>query len=70
MAVGYSNGANITASLLLLRPEILSGAVLFRAMVPFVPDSYPDLKNKPVLISDGEFDSIIPHAQAVSSQIS
>ena len=64
VAVGYSNGANIAASLLLLRPEILSGAVLFRAMVPFVPDSYPDLENKPVLISDGSFDSIIPHAQA------
>ena len=64
VAVGYSNGANITASLLLLRPEVLSGAVLFRAMVPFVPDSYPDLRNKPVLISNGTFDSIIPQAQA------
>ena len=64
VAVGYSNGANIAASLLLLRPEVLSGAVLFRAMVPFVPDSYPDLRNKPILISDGTFDSIIPQAQA------
>jgi len=30
VAVGYSNGANIAASMLLLRPEILSAAILFR----------------------------------------
>ena len=37
-AAGYSNGANIAASLMLLRPEILSRAVLLRAMVPLVPE--------------------------------
>ena len=37
IAVGYSNGANIAAAILLLRPEVLSGAILFRAMVPLVP---------------------------------
>src|SRR6266478_6575321 len=39
VAVGYSNGANIAASMLLLRPEILSAAVLFRAMVPLVSET-------------------------------
>src|SRR5262245_59000158 len=39
VAVGYSNGANIAASMLLLRPEILSAAILFRAMVPLIPDT-------------------------------
>src|SRR5438093_4095070 len=39
VAVGYSNGANIAASILLLRPEVLSAAVLFRAMVPLVPET-------------------------------
>src|ERR1700751_5493169 len=34
LAVGYSNGANIAAALLLMRPEALSGAILLRAMVP------------------------------------
>src|SRR2546428_12825915 len=38
IAVGFSNGANIAASLLLLRPEILRAAILFRAMIPLVPD--------------------------------
>ena len=35
IAVGFSNGANIAAALLLLRPDVLSGAVLLRAMPPF-----------------------------------
>jgi phospholipase/carboxylesterase len=43
IAVGYSNGANIAASILLLRPEILSSAILFRAMIPLVPQTLPDL---------------------------
>ena len=33
IAVGFSNGANIGASILLGRPEVLSGPILFRAMV-------------------------------------
>src|SRR5207248_8355906 len=43
VAVGYSNGANIAASLLLLRPEVLPAAVLFRAIVPLIPDTLPNL---------------------------
>src|ERR1700756_1470529 len=45
VAVGYSNGANIAASMLLLRPKMLSAAILFRAMVPLVPDKQPDLSS-------------------------
>src|SRR5678815_3087091 len=41
VAVGYSNGANIAASMLLLRPEIMNAAILFRAMVPLTPDKLP-----------------------------
>src|SRR5438874_6770912 len=41
VAVGYSNGANIAASMLLVRPEILRATILFRAMVPLVPDRPP-----------------------------
>ena len=64
IAVGYSNGANIGASMLLLRPEILSGAILFRAMVPLVPETLPDLTNKYILMSSGVYDPIVPKQEA------
>ena len=63
MAVGFSNGANVAASLLLLEPGVLGGAVLFRAMVPLVPDTMPRLPATPVLISNGERDPIVAPAE-------
>jgi len=63
IAVGYSNGANIAASMLLLRPEILRGAVLFRAMVPLVPENLPDLSSVLVWIGAGGEDPIIPTSE-------
>lgn len=60
VAVGYSNGANIAASIVLLRPEILSAAILFRAMVPLIPEKQPDLSSRSVFISGGAFDPIVP----------
>jgi phospholipase/carboxylesterase len=63
VAVGYSNGANIAAGMLLLRPEILSAAILFRAMVPLIPDKQPDLSSKSVFINAGSFDPILPTSQ-------
>ena len=65
VAVGYSNGANIAASILLLRPEIIESAILFRAMLPLVPESLPDLAGKRVFISAGKFDSIIPKSTVI-----
>ncbi len=64
VAVGYSNGANIAASMLLLRPEILRGAVLFRAMVPLVPENLPELSSVRVWIGAGSEDPIIPASEA------
>ena len=63
VAVGYSNGANIAASILLLRPEMLRGAVLFRAMVPLVPENLPDLSSLLVWIGAGSGDPIIPTSE-------
>lgn len=63
-AVGYSNGANIAAAILLLRPELFAGAVLFRAMVPLVPPAVPDLSHTRVLLSSGEHDPIVPTENA------
>ena len=60
VAVGYSNGANIAASILLLRPEVLSAAILFRAMVPLVPEIQQNLSSKSVFIGAGSLDPIVP----------
>ncbi len=59
-AVGYSNGANIAASVLLLRPGTIKSAVLLRAMVPITPAREPDLTGTRVLICSGRRDPIIP----------
>lgn len=64
IAVGYSNGANIAASMLLLRPEILSSAILFRAMVPLVPQTLPDLTKKHIFMSSGLMDPIVSRQEA------
>lgn len=60
VALGYSNGANIAASLLLTRPRALAGAILLRPMVPFEPARPPDVSGRTILISGGERDPIIP----------
>jgi phospholipase/carboxylesterase len=60
IAVGYSNGANIAAAMLLLRPRALAGAILLRAMVPLARSPQADLTGTPVLIISGERDPIIP----------
>ena len=59
VAIGYSNGANIAASMLMLRPGVLSGAILLRAMVPLDPPQPPDLAGLPVLIIAGRHDEMM-----------
>ena len=59
IAVGFSNGANIAGALLLLRPEVLGGAILLRAMVPLTPDTLPHIPGTPVLISNGRIDPLV-----------
>jgi len=63
IAVGYSNGANIAASLILLHPHYLAAAVLFRVMVPFVPDIIRDFSHLSVFIGAGRLDPIVPSGQ-------
>jgi predicted esterase len=60
VAVGYSNGANVAATLLLLRPETLGGGVLLRAMV--VLDEAPpagSLTGRRILLVNGTQDPIV-----------
>jgi phospholipase/carboxylesterase len=62
VAVGFSNGANIAASLLLTRPDALAGAALLRALLAFEPAPLPDLAGKPVLLLSGSSDPMISAA--------
>lgn len=64
IAVGFSNGANIAASTLLSSPGTLSSAVLFRPMVPFIPDNPVSLIGTRVFIGAGEGDPIVPAAHS------
>src|SRR5918992_2033784 len=63
ISIGYSNGANIASSLLLIHPEIITSVVLFRAMVPFIPKKVPNLTGKNIFIGAGQYDPIISRKQ-------
>lgn len=64
IAVGFSNGANIAASILLLRPGTLGGALLIRPMVPLAPTTLPDLSGVAVQINAGQVDPFVPPPQS------
>ncbi|HWA20678.1 MAG TPA: alpha/beta hydrolase [Devosia sp.] len=60
MALGYSNGANILASLLFAAPGAVDRAVLMHPLIPFEAKPQPALKDKPVLITAGRNDPVSP----------
>jgi predicted esterase len=64
VVVGYSNGANIAASVLLRHPDLLRSAMLLRAMVPFQPEQLPDLGGVQIWIAAGKQDLLIPRLNA------
>ncbi len=65
-AIGFSNGANIAATLLQLRPEVLAEAVLLRAMVVLDEPAKPhSLEGRRVLMTNGRVDPIVPADQPV-----
>lgn len=68
-AVGFSNGANIAAAAMLLRPDAFDGAALLAPMVPLQPDSLPNLDAKKILMVCGEKDPMVPrmNAQALAT---
>src|SRR5262245_16626322 len=65
-AVGYSNGANIGAAVLLLHPGVIPSAVLWRAMVPIEPERRPELRGARVLMTSGSMDPIVPAENAAA----
>jgi phospholipase/carboxylesterase len=62
VAVGYSNGANIAASVILKHPHLLAGGALLHPMVPFEPEQPPQLAGRQIFISAGEVDPMVPAA--------
>ncbi len=72
VAVGFSNGANIAAAMLLRRPEALAGAVLLRAMVPLADPPAVSIPGTPVLLLSGVADPIVPeeNARRLAAQLS
>ena len=64
IGLGYSNGANMAAAIMLLRPEVFDAAVLFRPMMPLKMTRLPDLSCKSVFIATGRFDRVIPAAES------
>ncbi|MEQ9620202.1 MAG: alpha/beta hydrolase [Deltaproteobacteria bacterium] len=64
VAAGYSNGANIASSAMLSFPDLINAAVLFHPMVPFVPESLPDLSHVEIFITAGTNDPIVAPEQS------
>ena len=60
LGLGYSNGANILASVLFKRPELFDGAVLMHPLIPFTPEPAPGLRDRRILITAGRYDPIAP----------
>jgi len=61
-ALGYSNGANIASTMMLIEPDLIQAAVLIRPMLVFEPEETADLTGKAALISAGRVDPIVPTA--------
>jgi predicted esterase len=59
VAVGYSNGANIAGSMLLLYPQALRAALLLSPMLPLKPEQMPNLKSVAVFVAAGRADPIV-----------
>lgn len=60
LGLGYSNGANILASVLFDRPELFDGAVLMHPLIPFEPRIDAAAAGRQVLITAGRRDPICP----------
>lgn len=62
IGLGFSNGANILANLLIEKGRIFDKAVLMHPLIPFQPGDNPGLKGTKVLITAGRTDPIGPVA--------
>ena len=60
--LGYSNGANILAAVMLDGPRLFDRVALLHPLIPWVPDPDPALVDTVVLITAGRRDPICPPA--------
>lgn len=59
-ALGYSNGANILASVMLQAPVLFDRVVLMHPLIPWTPQDQPGLNGRQVLVTAGRRDPICP----------
>ncbi|MFN0262555.1 alpha/beta hydrolase [Tepidamorphus sp. 3E244] len=71
IAIGYSNGANLIGNLLYAEPDRINAAVLMHPLLPYEPEGERALGNKPVLITYGRRDPIVPtdHVQEIVQRL-
>lgn len=62
-AMGYSNGANILASVMFEAPELFDRVVLMHPLIPWTPEDQPGLAGRQVLLTAGRRDPICPLPQ-------
>ncbi|SLN43150.1 alpha/beta hydrolase [Roseisalinus antarcticus] len=62
IGLGYSNGANILASVSFSAPELVDRLVLMHPLIPFAPAPQPGLSGRKVLVTAGRQDPICPAA--------
>ena len=59
-AVGFSNGANAAAAMLIRHPEVLTGAAMFGSTRPYKEVKTLDLTGKRIWLANGDQDSYAP----------
>ncbi len=66
IGLGFSNGANILASMLIYEPGLFDAAVLMHPLIPFEPEARGQNASGRVLITAGEQDRIAPSETTMS----
>lgn len=62
IGLGYSNGANILASVAFLQPDLVDDLILLHPLIPFRPAPQPGLAGRRILVTAGRRDPICPAA--------
>lgn len=62
LGLGYSNGANILASVALTQPDLVDDLILMHPLIPWSPKPQPGLSGRRILVTAGKRDPICPAA--------